>query len=107
LAEASLSLASVTTERPVIGAERRAVRGFCWGSLVAVTVHPVKVAIVEALLWVHEPLSATELAEIFDNAGYNLDMLLYHLSGLVRLEVIELTNTRHVRGAREKFFFLR
>jgi DNA-binding transcriptional regulator GbsR (MarR family) len=67
----------------------------------------LKVAIIEALLWVHEPLSATELEEILEDGDYNLDMVLYHLRGLSRLGVVELTNTRRARGARENYFFFR
>lgn len=99
-------LDALPVERPEIRAGEHAAKGFCWESLVASTVHSAKVAIVEALLWVHEPLSATELEEIFEG-HYNLDTLLYHLRGLVRLEVIELIGTRRARGAREKYFFFR
>jgi hypothetical protein len=104
---ADANLKSLPTERPEIGAPSRGARGFCWESLVASTIHPVKVAIVEALLWVHEPLSATELAEIFGHDDYNFDVVLYHLRALVKLDVIEVTARRHARGAQEKFFFFR
>jgi hypothetical protein len=101
-------LRSLPVDRPEVKADRgRAGRTFCWGSLVAATVHPVKVAIIEALQWVHEPLSATELEKILGSGGYNLDVVLHHLKGLARLEVIELTDTRRARGAREKYFFFR
>jgi hypothetical protein len=94
-------------ERPEIGTKEHVSRDFCWESLVASTVHPVKVAIVEALLWVHEPLSATEFAESFGVGDHNLDIVGYHLRDLARLEVVEVTATRRVRGAREKYFFFR
>jgi hypothetical protein len=100
------NLDSLPVERPEIRVEEHGSRDFCWGSLVASTVHPVKVAIIEALSWVHVPLSASELVEIFGSA-FNLDTVLYHLNGLVRLEAIELTDTRRARGAREKYFFFR
>jgi hypothetical protein len=94
-------------ERPQIPAEAlSAASDFSWGSLVASTIHPVKVAIIETLLWVGEPLSATEMKEIFNHADYSLDMVLYHLRGLARLEVIEVTGVRRTRGAREKYYFL-
>lgn len=96
-------------ERPAINPENS--RGsrleFCWASLVASSVHPVKVAVVEAMSWVHEPLSATELEQLFGDHDYNLDVVLYHLRGLARLDVIEVTDTRRARGAREKYFFFR
>jgi hypothetical protein len=81
--------------------------GFDWANLVALTVHPTKVAIVEALKCVGGPLSATELAEILKEGGHNLDMVIYHAGGLVKLGVLELAHIRRVRGARERFYFFR
>lgn len=77
---------------------------FDWASLVALTVHPLKVAIIEALLWVEEPLSATELTRMGEG-DYNLDMVIYHTRGLVKMGVLEATDMRRVRGARERFYF--
>lgn len=104
---AKAGLKSLPTERPEIRHLEHSATDFCWGSLVASTVHPVKVAIVEALLWIHEPLSATELTESFGHNDYNPDTVLYHLKGLVQLDVIDVTARRHARGARENFFFFR
>lgn len=105
---ASDDLRSLPVDRPEVKADgNRAGRAFCWGSLVAATIHPVKVAILEALLWVHEPLSATELEKILGGGDHNLDVVLHHLRGLTRFEVIEVTDTRRARGAREKYFFFR
>jgi hypothetical protein len=104
---ADANLGPLPTQRPEIGVPRRGAKDFCWESLVASTIHPVKVAIVEALQWINEPLSATELTEIFGHDDYNLDIVLYHLRGLVRLDVIEVTARRHARGAQENFFFFR
>jgi hypothetical protein len=42
---------------------------FCWSSFVAATVHPVKVAIIEALLWIEEPISGAQFGRIFRGAG--------------------------------------
>lgn len=100
-------LDSLPRERPEIDGPGHAAWGFCWSSLVAASVHPVKVGIVEALLWINAPLSGTQLTELFGHDDYNLDMILYHLKGLVRLGVIRVSATRHVRGAREKFYFFR
>ncbi len=94
-------------ERPDLDDPQRGIKDFRWESLVAGTVHPVKVAIVEALLWLQAPLSATELARLFGHGDYNLDSVLHHLKGLVRLEAIEVTDIRDARGARERFYFFR
>jgi hypothetical protein len=102
---ADAELGSLPTQRPEVGATKRPARDFCWGSLVASTIHPVKVAIIEALLWVYEPLSATELTESFGHDDYNFDIVLYHLRALVQFDVVEVTARRHTRGAQENFLF--
>jgi hypothetical protein len=79
-------LGALTKERPDLDDPQRVTTGFCWESLVAGTVHPVKVAIVEALLWLQTPLSATELSRLFGHGDYSLDSVLHHLKGLVRFE---------------------
>jgi hypothetical protein len=77
---------------------------FDWVALVALTLHPAKVAIIEALRWLDRPLSATELAAVLAEGDYNLDMVLYHARGLVKLGFLEIMHTRRVRGANEKFY---
>lgn len=103
-------LSTLPVERPAITPGRNppgSRREFCWASLVASSIHPVKVAIVEAMLWVHEPLSASELEQLFGDGDYNLDIVLYHLRGLTRLNVMSVTDARRARGARETYFFFR
>jgi Helix-turn-helix domain len=100
-------LDALPTERPDLDKPQRVRADFCWASLVASSVHPVKVAIVEALLWLHAPLSATELTRLFEHDDYSLNSVLHHLKELVRWEVIEATGTRDARGARERFYFFR
>ena len=82
----------------------RTIETFDWGALVALSVHPLKVAIIECLLWVEEPLSATEMTQMFDS-GYPLDLVKYHVGRLARQGVVEVTDERRVRGAREKYYY--
>lgn len=84
--------------------EEGGTRPFDWAALVAQTVHPVKVAIVEALRWVEQPLSATELTPMFEEAEYPLDMIVYHARGLLKLGSIEIAHSRQGRGACERFY---
>jgi hypothetical protein len=79
---------------------------FDWAGLVGLTVHPVKVAIVEALLWVGYPMSVHELSELLAELHYNGDVISYHTTALLRLGAIEVTHVRRVRGAREHYYFL-
>jgi Helix-turn-helix domain len=79
-------------------------RPFDWSGLVALTVHPVKVAIVEAFLWIERPLSATELRELFDRRN-SVSPLSYHLRTLAELGVLREVDTRQVRGAIQRLYF--
>jgi hypothetical protein len=78
---------------------------FDWGTLVAQTVHPAKVAIVEALCWVGRPLSATELAAMLEEDSLDFDKIHYHARALVRLGTLEIAHSRQVRGARERCYY--
>jgi DNA-binding transcriptional ArsR family regulator len=75
---------------------------FDWDSLVPRFVHPVKVAIIEAMRWVGEPLSASELARIFERR--DLSTIAYHLNKLVEVGVFEQVDERQVRGALQRFY---
>lgn len=78
---------------------------FNWDALVPLIVHPVKVAILEALLWVGKPLSATDLTKLFhDNKGHYLAIVSYHAVNLGKVKAIKVTRKRKVRGATEKFY---
>ena len=78
---------------------------FDWAGLVALTVHPLKVAIIEALVWLDEPLSATELA-LMGEGDYDLDMVIYHARSLVNLGLLQVTKRHYVRGSRARLYFL-
>jgi hypothetical protein len=90
------------------GGERHDEKGgsqpFDWATLVAQTVHPAKVAIVEALCWVGRPLSATELAAMLEDKSYAFSKIHYHASVLVELGSLEVACSRQIRGACEYFY---
>lgn len=77
---------------------------FDWSSLVPHVVHPVKVAIVEATLWIGRPLSASDLCRSF-GVEHNVSLVSYHQVQLAKLGVLERVATRPARGAEEKFYF--
>ena len=79
---------------------------FDWAALAPRLLHPMKVAIIEALLWIGKPLSAPQLAELFDDPPKR-SSISYHLKELAALRVVRIVWSRPVRGAREKFFGLR
>lgn len=78
---------------------------FSWETLVPLLVHPAKVGIIEAMAWVEQPLSATDLDRLLqDQAGVSL--LSYHLRKLAELGVIEQVRQENVRGAVQTFYAL-
>lgn len=78
---------------------------FDWDALVPRVVHPVKVAIVEALEWIGEPLSAKELDAVFDEE-WGLSLVAYHLRTLAELGAVEQVRQEPVRGALQTFYGL-
>ena len=77
---------------------------FDWEAFVRLAIHPLKVAILEALEWIERPLSASDLAKVFDQDGVGLQHVSYHMVKLRDAGVIELKRTRKVRGSTEKFY---
>jgi DNA-binding transcriptional regulator GbsR (MarR family) len=78
---------------------------FDWETLVPLVVHPLKVAIVEALLWIEEPLSASELTKTFSQSDMSLSRISYHVRMLAEVGVLTKVRERPVRGSVEKFYF--
>lgn len=77
-----------------------------WSALIAHTVHPAKVAILEALHAIGMPLSATELTELLRDGGFSFDSIHYHLGALAKMAMAEEACTRPDRGSRERYYAL-
>lgn len=78
---------------------------FNWEALIACVLHPAKVAIIEALMCIDRPASATQIEELFAGSKFYLGIITYHLKGLEGMGVLEIARTEAVRGATEKFYF--
>jgi hypothetical protein len=78
---------------------------FDWSALVPRVVHPLRVAIVEALLWLDQPLSSTDLVKLLDDPEIYLSHVAYHVSRLVEASALKPIHRRQVRGATETFYF--
>jgi len=77
---------------------------FDWVTLVPRLVHPLKVAIIEALLWVDAPMSASELSRVF-TGRFGVNLVSYHVKTLAQVGVLAKAGQRPVRGALETFYF--
>ncbi len=80
-------------------------QAFEWGLLVPQLVHPLKVAMIEALAWIEVPLSAKELDLVLDEE-YGLSLVSYHMRKLADVGAVEKVEQRAVRGALQTFYAL-
>jgi hypothetical protein len=92
------------TARPPI--EEREVPPIKWACMIERFIHPAKVEIVEALVWIGQPLSGTELRKILGRKRYSLGTLIYHLEALRDIGVVHVAGVRAARGAREVYYLL-
>jgi hypothetical protein len=80
-----------------------------WEPFLPHLVHPLKVAIVEALLCIGEPLSAVLLGKVLSSVGdgFREPNVRYHLNHLAEVGLLEMTNAipSHGGATREKFFY--
>jgi hypothetical protein len=76
-----------------------------WGTLVPHVVHPAKVAAIEAMLWMEQPLSCIQLVNLFDGDDLYLSLVSYHVGQLVEFGVLQRTGSRQRRGATETFYY--
>jgi len=78
-----------------------------WADLVPLIVHKTKLIILEAMLWIDEPLSAVDIERM---GGHKIgtSSLSYHLRGLAyELPVLDLYDEERVRGAWRKLYYFR
>jgi hypothetical protein len=79
---------------------------FDWDALVSLVIHPVQVAIVEAMAWIDEPLSAADLHRLFDDDAYYLSLIAYHMNKLYRAKALSLSKKQQVRGTQKKLYIV-
>jgi len=78
---------------------------FDWEGLVPLVVHPMKVTIIEAILWIDQPLSASDLTKVIADPKTGISHISYHLNRLGRVGALKVVRRRQVRGSLEKFYF--
>jgi hypothetical protein len=85
---------------------RRHLNGhFSWDSLVPYLIHPVKVAIIEAMEWMEQPLAPRDLDRMFDEQ-FGVSLVSYHMRTLAEVGAVEKVRQRPVRGALQTFYAL-
>ncbi len=77
---------------------------FDWVALVDAEFHELKVAIAEALEWIGEPLSATELWMVLDFGRHKYYDVQYHAKTLEKLGLTKEVWERQARGATEVYY---
>lgn len=78
---------------------------FSWDELVPLLIHPLRVAIIEALCHIGEPLSATDLQLVLDDE-FPLSRISYHLLTLAKVGAIVPSHQKQSRGSTENFYCL-
>lgn len=84
---------------------RPSTNAFPWEECVPLFVHPIKVAIVEALIWVDEPLSAKLIEKLMDD-GTDLPLVSYHMRTLADLGILVNVKEEPVRGTVQTYYRL-
>jgi hypothetical protein len=78
-----------------------------WGMLGARLLHPIQVQIIEAMLWIDRPMSASVLVMVFGEE-LRLSAVAYHVRRLSSLRALRTVDKRQpMRGSPEKLYRLR
>lgn len=78
---------------------------FRWEWLVARVLHPIQVAMIEALLWIDLPIAPSDIARMH-GGEHSASHIGYHANKLAALGVLEVTNTEGVRGGTRHLYVL-
>jgi hypothetical protein len=87
-------------------AARPGVAAVDWDGLLTSLLHPTQFQIIEAMHWINQPVSASQLVHVFDRGPKDLSMTSYHLRRLANLKIARLSSVRRVRGAKERLYKL-
>lgn len=78
---------------------------FSWEELVPLLIHPLRVATIEALRYIGEPLSTADLKVIFDE-DYALSVISYHLVTLAKVGAVVVVRQRQLGATTERLYAL-
>jgi len=78
---------------------------FPWASLVSRVLHPIQVAVIEAMLWVELPVAPSDLGLMFDGQ-FTTSHVGYHAKALAHRRLLKLVDTEQMRGATRHLYVL-
>ena len=79
-----------------------------WGMLGARLLLPIQVQIIEAMLWIDRPMSASELVKVFGEEPRLSSTVAYHVRRLNSLRALRMVDERTpTRGSQEKLYRVR
>jgi len=81
---------------------------FDWGLLISHSIHPIRIAAVEAMRWIEEPFSAVDLKRMHEEDPPSVEVIAYHLRVLAtELPMFRVYETERIRGATRRLYFFR
>ena len=78
---------------------------FDWNVVVPRLMHPLQVAVVEAMAWIDVPLSPSDLTQVFMEQ-FPLEEVAYHVRRLAYIEALVKVEQQTKRGRQRKWYFL-
>jgi hypothetical protein len=74
-----------------------------WGALLSRSIHPTRLWIIEAMRVIDQPLSASELEQVFEGKQ-STSAISYHMNTLAKIGIIELAEMQQVRGTWKRLY---
>jgi DNA-binding transcriptional ArsR family regulator len=79
--------------------------GAAWEACLRHFIHPLKVSIIEAFLWVELPIAPKFIDEMGDDE-FGMSLVSYHMRTLANAGILEEDHQEPVRGALQMFYRL-
>jgi hypothetical protein len=78
-----------------------------WDEIVSRDIHPIRVAVLEAMLWIDESFSPVDLDRMHDDPP-GVETIAYHMRALTSSpRVLRLYDEESIRGATRKLYYFR
>ncbi|HEV7398659.1 MAG TPA: helix-turn-helix domain-containing protein [Solirubrobacterales bacterium] len=74
-----------------------------WGALLSRSIHPTRLWIIEAMRVIDQPLSASELEDVFERKQ-STSAISYHMTTLAKIGIVKQVEMQQVRGAWKRLY---